>query len=42
MPIIGGYYTVDVPGLKNYSISYTDEYGVHTVSGIDRYVAYII
>ena len=42
MPIQGGHYTVDVPAIKNYSISYTDAYGPHVVPGVDQYVVYIV
>ena len=40
-PLKSGYYTVDVPGLSISKISYTDESGPHTISGISRYIIYI-
>ncbi len=32
---------VDVPGLRDFAISYTDSTGIHRIPGIDRYTAYI-
>lgn len=31
MPRVSGYYSVDVPDLKNTQISYTDSDGAHTL-----------
>jgi hypothetical protein len=41
LPLVGGYYTLDVPGLHGLGISYTDASGSHRIPGIDRYTAYI-
>ncbi len=38
---MGGYYSVDVPGLRDFAISYTDSTGIHRITGIDRYTAYV-
>ena len=32
---------VDVPGLRDFAISYSDATGAHRIPGIDRYTAYI-